>query len=171
MVLSGLFERQLAIYVACHRDPRNRATHFVGIPPIVFSVVLVLSMLRFEAGGLALSAGMLAAAAVWLLWILLDGPLGLAMGLFVLPSVIGSEMLVREGEPAVTWLVAGTCFFGGWAFQLLGHFFEGRRPALVGNLFQALIGPMFLAAETFQLLGYRRVGGAAGGRPDRFRPG
>jgi uncharacterized membrane protein YGL010W len=156
MILSDLFERQLAFYVTYHRDPRNRATHFIGIPPIIFSIVLALSMLRFEVGSYALSAGILVAAAVWLLWILLDGPLGLAMVIFVLPSVAGSEMLVQRVEPAVIWQVAGICFVGGWVFQLLGHLFEGRRPALARNLFQALVGPMFLAAEIFQFLGYRR---------------
>lgn len=156
MVLSDLFERQLAIYVTYHRDPRNRAMHFIGIPPIVFSIVLTLSMLRFEVVGHALSAGMLLAAAAWLLWMLLDAPLGLAMGALVAPSVAGAEVLAVEAEPATVWLTAAGCFAGGWVFQLLGHLFEGRRPALVDNLFQALIGPMFLMAEIFQFLGYRR---------------
>ena len=46
-------------------------------------------------------------------------------------------------------------FVGGWALQLLGHVYEGRRPAFLSNLFQALIGPMFLVAEIFFALGWR----------------
>jgi uncharacterized membrane protein YGL010W len=41
-------------------------------------------------------------------------------------------------------------------FQFLGHAFEGRRPALMDNLFQAFIGPMFIMAEFLMMLGLRR---------------
>ncbi len=46
-----LFRRQLASYAAVHRDWRNKATHFVGIPLIVFSLMLALSLWRFEVLG------------------------------------------------------------------------------------------------------------------------
>ena len=37
---NDLFNRQLASYASVHRDPRNKATHFIGIPVIVFSLLL-----------------------------------------------------------------------------------------------------------------------------------
>ena len=37
-----------------------------------------------------------------------------------------------------------------------GHAFEGRRPALADNLFQAFIGPMFIMTEVLMMLGFRR---------------
>lgn len=36
-----------------------------------------------------------------------------------------------------------------------GHAYEGKRPAFLSNLFQLLIGPMFLMAETAFALGLR----------------
>ena len=47
-------------------------------------------------------------------------------------------------------------FVGGWVFQLVGHVFEGRRPALSDNLFQIFIAPIFLVAEVFFALGLKR---------------
>jgi len=41
-------------------------------------------------------------------------------------------------------------------FQLVGHVFEGRRPALSDNLFQIFIAPIFLVAEVFFALGLKR---------------
>ena len=35
-------EQQITQYAAYHRDRRNIATHFIGVPMIVFSVVLAL---------------------------------------------------------------------------------------------------------------------------------
>ena len=46
-------------------------------------------------------------------------------------------------------------FIVGWALQLWGHVFEGRKPALVDNLFQIFVAPIFLAAEVFFALGYK----------------
>jgi uncharacterized membrane protein YGL010W len=46
-------------------------------------------------------------------------------------------------------------FIGGWILQLLGHHYEGKRPALLDNIFQGFIGPMFLVAETMVVIGQR----------------
>jgi uncharacterized membrane protein YGL010W len=40
--------------------------------------------------------------------------------------------------------------------QLIGHYFEGRRPALVDKLFQIFVAPIFLAAEVSFTLGYKK---------------
>jgi uncharacterized membrane protein YGL010W len=47
-------------------------------------------------------------------------------------------------------------FVGGWRLQLIGHYFEGRKPALVDNVFQIFVAPIFLAAEVFFALGYKK---------------
>ena len=38
---------QLVSYAAYHRDPRNKLTHFVGVPLVTFSLFLVLGWFRF----------------------------------------------------------------------------------------------------------------------------
>jgi uncharacterized membrane protein YGL010W len=54
---------------------------------------------------------------------------------------------------SLTWFMV--LFVGGWALQLWGHVYEGRKPALVDNLFQVFVAPIFLAAEVFFALGYK----------------
>jgi uncharacterized membrane protein YGL010W len=46
-------------------------------------------------------------------------------------------------------------FGGGWVIQLVGHAWEGRKPALADNFFQIFVAPIFLAAEVFFALGYK----------------
>jgi uncharacterized membrane protein YGL010W len=53
-------------------------------------------------------------------------------------------------------LVFLTTFVGGWTIQLLGHAFEGKRPALADNLLQIFNAPLFLTVEVAFLLGYRQ---------------
>jgi uncharacterized membrane protein YGL010W len=53
------------------------------------------------------------------------------------------------------WIWFAVLFVGGWILQLVGHHFEGRKPALADNLFQIFVAPIFLAAEVFFALGYK----------------
>jgi uncharacterized membrane protein YGL010W len=46
-------------------------------------------------------------------------------------------------------------FVGGWVLQFVGHHYEGKRPALLDNIFQGFIGPMFLVAESLVVMGQR----------------
>ncbi|MGE0658370.1 MAG: DUF962 domain-containing protein [Reyranellaceae bacterium] len=153
---ASFFDRQLAMYASYHRDARNRATHFVGIPLIIFSLLVPLCWLRFELGGVVLSAGLLVGLAVLGLWIALDRVLGLALVLFLAPAWYVADRIATDGSQATGWIVFAVTFVGGWILQLVGHVFEGKRPALVSNLFQALIAPMFLALEVLIWLGLRR---------------
>ena len=152
---ASFFQRQLATYASYHRDGRNRATHFIGIPLIVFSLFIPLAWLRFELGDYTISVGLLVGLAALALWIKLDWAIGLAMVLVLVPMWYLGERIAAMGM-TTGWIVFALAFVGGWVFQLVGHVFEGKRPALVDNLFQALIGPMFLMAEIFVWLGLRR---------------
>src|SRR5688500_9284798 len=54
------FELQLAQYGAYHRDPRNIAPHFLGVPMIMFAVVILLPRpVFFATGGLAVTPALL----------------------------------------------------------------------------------------------------------------
>ncbi len=159
---ASFFERQLATYASYHRDARNRATHFVGIPLIIFSLFIPLGWLRFDVAGYAVSAGLLVGLAVLVLWISLDRLLGLALIIALAPMWYLGEWIATRTSETTGWIVFAATFIGGWVFQLVGHVFEGKRPALVSNLFQALIAPMFLVLELLVWLGLRRDDPIAG---------
>ena len=143
----GFFRTQLASYAAVHRDRRNKATHFVGIPVIVFSLLLLLTHWHLS----------LAVAAIAVVgWLALDVGIGLVMAVFMALAWWAAEGLAAAlGSPAAVWTAFAVLFVGGWVLQFLGHAYEGRRPALIDNIFQAFVGPMFLVAEAMVALGYR----------------
>lgn len=155
MRADSLFESQMAMYTTYHRDPRNRLTHFFGIPAIVLSLLIVLALVRFPIAGFEISLALAVGLAVLLLWVSLDTAIGAAMSLFLIPSWLLSEWLAATASSQLIWSLFGLLFVGGWILQLWGHVYEGRRPALISNLFQALIGPMFLVAEVFFALGWK----------------
>ena len=147
-------EDQMAVYAAYHRDVRNQATHFVGVPLIMLSLFIPLAWLKLELGGVTFSAAMLLAAAVLLYYFLLDVPLALAMLAVTAALLWLGERIAAQGAVA-GWAWFAALFVGGWVLQLAGHLFEGRKPALADNPFQVLIAPIFLCAEIFFALGYK----------------
>ena len=147
-------EDQMSFYAAYHQDARNKATHFVGVPLIVFSLMIPLGWLRADAGGFPVSAALVVTSVLLLYYLVLDVPLGLAMAAVFGLMLWGAEPLSQASlGSSAAWFVI--LFVAGWALQLWGHAFEGRKPALVDNIFQIFVAPIFLAAEVFFALGYK----------------
>jgi len=153
-VFMKTLEEQMAFYAAYHQDVRNKATHFVGVPAIMLSLFIPLAWLRLDVGGVAISAAMLFAAVVLVYYFLLDVPLALAMLVVSAVLVWMGDLIASQGT-AQGWVWFGALFVGGWILQLVGHVFEGRKPALTDNLFQIFVAPIFLCAELFFALGYK----------------
>ncbi|HEX2565243.1 MAG TPA: Mpo1-like protein [Burkholderiales bacterium] len=147
-------EQQMAFYAAYHQDARNKATHFVGVPAIMLALFIPLAWLRVEAGGVPITAAMVLGAAVLLYYFLLDVPLALLM-LAVTALLIALAQAIAALGAVQAWVAFGILFVGGWTLQLVGHAFEGRKPALADNLFQVFVAPIFLCAEIFFALGYK----------------
>jgi uncharacterized membrane protein YGL010W len=152
---NDLFRRQLASYAAVHRSWRNKATHFVGIPIIVFSLLLILALWRVAPAGREISMALAIAIVAVLGWMALDLGVGLIMAALMAPTWYAAEALAGALGPSSTVAAFAVLFVGGWALQFLGHHYEGKRPALLDNIFQGFIGPMFLVAETLVASGYR----------------
>jgi len=147
-------EEQMSFYAAYHQDARNKATHFVGVPVIILSLFIPLAWPSFEAGGVTITAAMIFAGVVLAYYFVLDVPLALGM-LVVNAALLWLGQWIAAQGTAAGWTWFGILFIGGWILQLVGHVFEGRKPALADNLFQIFVAPVFLCAEIFFALGYK----------------
>lgn len=146
-------QENLTQYAAYHRDRRNIATHFFGIPLIVFSVVLALAVVVIPAGPMPLTLALVASVAATIYYLSLDLVLGITMGVVLFAMCAGaSEMTHRLGAGAALGWALGIFVFG-WALQFWGHRFEGMKPAFYDDVKQLLIGPLFVLAEAFFFFG------------------
>src|SRR5437016_443412 len=110
----------LTQYAAYHRDRRNIATHFVGVPMIMFGALVMLSRPGFEIGGVALSPAWLALAPV-LAWTLSRGETSLGLLTAAVWLLLG-WLAHRVGGSGAAWFGWGLGFFAvGWAIQFVGH--------------------------------------------------
>jgi uncharacterized membrane protein YGL010W len=160
--------RQMSIYAAYHRNRWNRATHFVGVPAIVFAIFIPLHWVVLGAGVTLAHA---LAGAVLLYYFILDAAIALATAGFVV-ALLEAAAIAGASGAAAGWSWFAAFFVGGWIFQLVGHVFEGRRPALADNVLQIFVAPVFLVAEIFFMLGLKqalreRIEAPAGGRAAR----
>ena len=145
---------QLSTYALYHRDRRNIATHFVGVPMIVLGVFAFLSRPAFAAGGIMVSPALFVLIFGTAFYLRLDRRLGLAMLAALTPAFVVGMWLATQSTGAWAGTAAGL-FVVGWVIQFVGHIFEGKKPAFVDDLVGLLIGPLFVMAETAFLLGMR----------------
>ena len=155
------FEQQLAKYAAYHRDPRNIATHFVGVPMIMFAVVILLSRpVLFSIAGLPVSPALLVALAAGLYYLRLHAGTGLLMALVLVGMLWWARQLAALDTSA--WLGWGAgLFVVGWIIQAIGHVFEGRKPAFLDDLVGLIVGPLFVLCEALFALGLLQQARAA----------
>ena len=145
----------MAFYGCYHRDRRNRLTHFFGVPAIIFALLIPLSLGEVALGGIGATPAMIWAAVMALYYMTLDVAIGLAMAVLFVPLLWAAGSIAALGTmPALS--LSAVVFIVGWIVQLIGHWFEGNKPALTANLFQTLVSPIFLTAELFFALGFKR---------------
>ena len=144
----------LSQYAAYHRDPRNIATHFVGIPLIFVAVAVLLSRPGWPMGSVLLSPALLVAAASAWFYLRLEWRLGGLMTVLLGLAVWLGQTLAAQGT--AVWLGSGLGMFVlGWIIQFVGHYYEGRKPAFVDDLSGLIVGPLFVVVEAGFLLGLR----------------
>ena len=134
----------LGQYAEYHRDRRNIATHFVGVPMIMLGSLALLTRPGFEVAGLALSPAWLILALV-LAWTLTRGALALGLvtsALWLLLAVLAHALPADEA-----WIWGLGFFAVGWVIQFVGHYYEGRKPAFVDDLVGLFVAPMFVLLE------------------------
>lgn len=165
----------MVMYARYHRDRRNIASHFVGIPLIVFAVGVLLNRPLWEvAAGVFITPGIV----VWLLstvWYLTRrlGLVGLTTSVVNLWLIWAAHLLMNL--PTAEWLGWGLgAFVLGWVIQFVGHHWEGRKPAFADDLVGLLVGPAFVVGEALFALGLckpmadtilREAGPLRGGQP------
>jgi uncharacterized membrane protein YGL010W len=65
-----------------------------------------------------------------------------------IPMIFGGLVLLILTK----WILGAVCFLCGWVFLFLGHRIEGNHPAFFQGLVYLLVGPLWVAKETWMFL-------------------
>ena len=138
-------------YAEYHRDKRNIATHFVGIPLIVFAIGILLARVSICGFTLAWIAWALSTA-----WYLTRGNLVLGVATSVVNAVlICARASVRRhccSCPGCRGASAPSRSAGSSSSSATTT--KGRKPAFVDDVVGLLVGPMFVVGEWLFALGW-----------------
>ncbi len=134
-------DRLFESYGQYHRNPVNKAMHWVCVPLIVWSV---LGMLWAASP----TAAFIAIAAATLFYVFLSVPLAAGMlaivaGMAWTLTLLGDHVLV----------VSLATFAAAWIGQFIGHGIERRKPAFVDDLRSFLVAPAWLLGDLYRRLG------------------
>ena len=145
-------------YGESHRNPVNKAIHWVAVPVIVRTVVALLWSIPFPAvasgAGIPVNWATIALLVAQLYWFRLSVSLALGLLAYNAAMVI---LTVRIGAaaPWPLWQLAIAVFVAAWILQFIGHAIEGKRPSFFRDLQFLLIGPAWLLAFVYRGLGLR----------------
>jgi 2-hydroxy fatty acid dioxygenase len=107
---------------------------------------------------LPLNAGTLAAMTWGGLYVLLEPVAGTILGAICLGAAAAGNYALEHYDSASVTTWAFAVFIVSWIAQFIGHGkFEGRAPALLDNLIQAIfLAPLFVWLEILFWFGYRQ---------------
>jgi uncharacterized membrane protein YGL010W len=151
----GKLMAMLTGYAASHQHPFNGFVHLIGIPTIMFGVLIPLSWIGIDVRGTSINLAQAVVVGFFLFYLTLDILFAIVFLVFALllanlAGIIGSMPL------DVSATIAAAAFFGGYVAQFIGHAVERSMPVLVKHPVQAnLAAPFFQIVEVFKLLGLR----------------
>lgn len=151
------FVEQAQTYAEYHQNVITRYTHLAGVPIIILSLMILFGFIKIVMPGVfEISLACIITLAVLIYYYRLNWQLALALTPILLILLWFSHLFSHYGPTKLgVWAFIIT-FIVGWGLQLYGHFIEGKKPAFMTNLSQALIAPLFLTAELFFMAGFMK---------------
>ncbi|KAF2161784.1 hypothetical protein M409DRAFT_27841 [Zasmidium cellare ATCC 36951] len=156
-------EKQLLFYGAYHHDPVNIGIHITFVP------ILLLTGFLFGTNSpalptpdwltipnLPLNLGTIACFIYSSLYILMEPVAGAMLAPLLVGGTAYANHLTSAYGMKANYIAIGVHIVS-WLVQFVGHgVFEGRAPALLDNLVQAIfLAPFFVWLEVLFMLGYR----------------
>jgi len=156
---------QLSTYKSVHLNRKNIRTHFVGVPMIIWSIALLLASFSFEIESdfinhyigvepLSFTLAGILSVGVLIYYLILSFPLGILAFVLFGPLMWNVHHVVNMEYHIA---IAISVFVLGWIIQFIGHHYEKAKPAFMDDINQLLIGPFFVIAEVYFLLGRGKI--------------
>lgn len=136
----------LAEYSDHHRDPVNKAIHWLCVPLISLSTVGLLWTAPLPGADRPwANFGLLLLIGALIYYLSLSPRWSLAMAVMC-AAIAGTCLLLAHWSISGARIVCAVIFVLSWIAQFLGHRREGKKPAFLRDLQFLLIGPLWLVA-------------------------
>ncbi|STX28277.1 transmembrane protein [Legionella beliardensis] len=148
------FIEQAQFYAEYHQKPITFYTHIIGVPLIIFSLMIFFSFFHIVVPGVMdIRISDVLTAFILIYYVILNWRLGLIVTPIFIFMVWIADLIGWSGPTKEALWTFVVFFVLGWVLQLIGHVIEGKRPALVDNFWSTLTAPLYLTAELFFKMG------------------
>ena len=144
-------------YGVSHQNPTNKKIHWVCVPVIMFTLLGLLSLVKFNMGGFKINLAYIFIALAWLFYLRLS--IKISIGMFVISAlflmgIYQLEQVIGLGNQRLLFIYVGI-FVLAWIGQFIGHKIEGQKPSFFEDLQFLLIGPAWLLSFIYKKLGIK----------------
>lgn len=148
------FIEQAQFYAEYHQNPMTRYTHMAGVPLIILSIMILLGFVKIIIPGVfSTSLACLTTLGALIYYARLNWKLTLVLVPIFIVLLWFANLFSYFGPTKLGLWAFIITFVLGWGLQFYGHYIEDKKPAFMVNLCQALVAPLFLAAELMFMAG------------------
>lgn len=150
---------QLFTYRQQHTKKINLITHYIGIPIIIFSLMIVFHWVSIDiATKMQITFSWIFLSCTLIYYFLLNFRLALCAALVMIPLNVIAAWIAKLTPTHFSATLFLILFITGWILQFIGHFFEKQKPAFFLSATQLLIGPLFVLIEALKAMGIAKWG-------------
>ena len=144
-------------YGISHQNSTNKKIHWICVPAIMFTLLGLLSLVRFNLGEFKVNLVYILIVLAWLFYLRLSIKISLGMFAISAISLVGIYQLERfiGLENWTLFFIYLGIFVLAWIGQFIGHKIEGQKPSFFEDLQFLLIGPAWLLSFIYKKLGIR----------------
>jgi len=147
------FTEQLQSYQQQHTNHLNRLLHYIGIPAILFSILMLLNWVSIDI------------ARTWIIpfswffvlggliyYFMLNVRLALLMTVIIIPITFLAAFVARPTPILFSMILFLVLFIGGLGLLFTGHYLEKNKSGFMQSLMRLSIAPLFLLLEILDKL-------------------
>ena len=138
-------------YGVSHKNPTNKKIHWLCVPIIMFTLLGLLSMVKFY--NINLAYGLIAMALIFYIRLSIT----ISIGMFIISAIqLGSIYYLEQILlfSTLLYIYIGV-FIVAWIGQFIGHKIEGQKPSFFEDLQFLLIGPAWLLSFIYKKIGIK----------------
>ena len=143
-------------YAVSHKNATNKAIHWVCVPLIVWSIVLLFGSIPVPEvlANAHLNWAWVVSGFSIIWYFYLSQPLAIGMTFF-LAALNYLSIQVQETSPYPIWAIGLAIFIISWIGQFFGHHIEGKKPSFIKDIQFLLIGPIWLLHFVYKQIGLK----------------
>ena len=144
-------------YGISHQNSTNKKIHWICVPAIMFTLLGLLSLVKFNLGEFRVNLVYILIILAWLFYLRLSVKISIGMVFISAISLSGIHQLekfIGLENWTLSFIYLGI-FVLAWIGQFIGHKIEGQKPSFFEDLQFLLIGPAWLLSFIYKKLGIR----------------